>query len=124
MNFPFSVEVTSLDHVQLNPSSPYLIRAFLDKISNCLENYEYAFHRLHIVLTEFRGNVFGELSGDDGGLKTSKPNPPRKQNQNNVVHTVETCSFTCLRERQGDNFQSFFSISINLLIFSHLQLMS
>ena len=93
----------SLDYVQLSLSSPCLVSVFLDKISNYPENDEYVFYRFHTVPTEFRGNILSELSGDSVRLKTSNRIPSKKQNQNNVVRTIKTCSLTCLRERQGDN---------------------
>lgn len=94
--------------MQLSLSFPCLVTVFLDKIGNHLENCEYAFYKFHAVLTEFRGNIFSELSGESAGLKTSNPSPLKMQNENNIVCTVKTCSLTCLRERKGENLQEFF----------------
>lgn len=72
--------------LQLIPNSPYLISSFLDKICNHLETGEYAFCRFHTVLTEFRDNIFNELSENSAGLKTSNSTPQKiKPEQHSVL---------------------------------------
>lgn len=113
----------SLDRVQLSLNSPYRITVFLDKVSNDLENYEYAFCRFHTVLTEFRGSIFGELSGDSAGLKTSDPFPFQKAKPEQCCVYSKNLQIDMPEGKTRRKFPVFFSISISSFIFSCLQLM-